>query len=54
MPDEVGTEATRSDAPSADDSLFGEAADDSEAAVADEQDANEETAQEAQGFRRRQ
>ena len=33
MPDEVGTEATRSDAPSADDSLFGEAADDSEAAV---------------------
>ena len=49
MPDEVGTEATRSDAPSADDSLFGDAADDSEAAVADEQDANEETAQEAQG-----
>ena len=49
MPDEVGTEATRSDAPSADDSLFGEAADDSEAAVSDEQDANEETAQEAQG-----
>ena len=43
MPDEVGTEATRSDAPSADDSLFGEAADDTEAAVADEQDANEET-----------
>ena len=49
MPDEVGTEATRSDAPSADDSLFGDAADDTEAAVADEQDANEETAQEAQG-----
>ncbi len=49
MPDEVGTEATRSDAPSADDSLFGDAADDSEAAVSDEQDANEETAQEAQG-----
>ena len=49
MPDEVGTEATRSDAPSADDSLFGEAADDTEAAVADEQDANEESAQEAQG-----
>ena len=46
MPDEVGTEATRSDAPSADDSLFGDAADDTEAAVADEQDANEETAQE--------
>ena len=49
MPDEVGTGATRSDAPSADDSLFGDAADDSEAAVADEQDANEESAQEAQG-----
>ena len=49
MPDEVGTEATRSDAPSADDSLFGDAADDTEAAVADEQDANEESAQEAQG-----
>ena len=49
MPDEVGTEATRSDAPSADDSLFGDAADDTEAAVADEQDANEETAQDPQG-----
>ena len=46
MPDEVGTEAARSDAPSADDSLFGDAADD---AAADEQDANEETAQDAQG-----
>ncbi len=45
MPDETGTEATRSDAPSADESLFGDAADDTEAAVADEQDA----AQEAQG-----
>ena len=30
-------------------SLFGEAADDTEAAVADEQDANEETAQDPQG-----
>ncbi len=49
MPDEVGTEATRSDAPSADDGLFGDAADDTEAAVADEQDANKETAQDAQG-----
>ena len=37
MPDEVGTEAPRSDAPSADESLFGEAADDTEAAVAGEQ-----------------
>ena len=49
MPDETGTETTRSDAPSADDSLFGEAADDTEAAVADEQDANEESAQDPQG-----
>ena len=43
MPDEVGTETTRSDAPSADDSLFGDAADDTEATVADEQDAGDET-----------
>ena len=42
MPDENGTEATRSDGPSADGSLFGEAADDTGAAVADEQDANKE------------
>ena len=49
MPDETGTETTRTDAPSADDSLFGEAADDTEAAVADEQDANEETDQEPEG-----
>ena len=49
MPDETGTETTRSDAPSADDSLFGEAADDTEAAVADEQDSNEESAQDPQG-----
>ena len=43
MPDEVGTKATRSDVPSADDSLFGDAADDTEATVADEQDAGDET-----------
>ena len=49
MPDKVGTETTRSDAPSADESLFGEAADDTEAAVADEQDANEESEQDPQG-----
>ena len=49
MPDETGTEATRSDAPSVDESLFGEAADDTETAAADEQDANEETAQDPQG-----
>ena len=43
MPDETGTEATRSDAPSVDESLFGDAANDTAQAVADEQDANEET-----------
>ena len=46
MPDEVGTETTRSDAPSADESLLGDAPDD---AAADEQDANEECAQDPQG-----
>ena len=49
MPDETGTEATRSDAPSADDSLFGDAADDTPAAVVEEQDANKEAEQEPQG-----
>ena len=44
MPDETGTETTRSDAPSVDESLFGEAAEDAAAAVAEEQDADEETA----------
>ena len=49
MPDDKGTETTRSDAPSADESLFGEAADGAKTAVADEQDANEETEQDTQG-----
>ena len=49
MRDETETEATRSDATSADESLFGEKADDTEAAAADEQDANEETEQDPQG-----
>ena len=59
MPDEVGTEATRSDAPSADESLFGEAPDDRAAPVVQEEDSNDaapdepdgggETAQEEQG-----
>ena len=49
MPDETGTEATRSDAPSADESLFGDAADDAAQAVAEEQDASEETKQDPQG-----
>ena len=48
MPDETGTEATRSDAPGADESLFGETAGDTEVAVVEEQDANEETAQDPQ------
>ena len=46
MPDEVGTKTTRSDGPSVDESLFGDAPDD---AAADEQDANEECAQDPQG-----
>ena len=49
MPDETGTETTRSDAPSADDSLFGDAADDTAAAVAEEQDADNEIVQDGQG-----
>ena len=49
MPDEIGTEATRSDAPGADDSLLGDAAGDSAAAVAKEQDADKETEQDPQG-----
>ena len=48
MPDETGTEAARSDAPSANESLFGDTADDAAAAVAEEQDANEETQQDPQ------
>ena len=44
MPDEIGTEATRSDVPSVDDSLFGDAAENTAVAAADEQDAKEETA----------
>ena len=49
MPDETGTEMTRSDAPSADDSLFGDAADDPAAAPAEEQDSHEETERDGQG-----
>ena len=48
MPDEVGTEATRSDAPSVDESLFGEAADDTADAVAAEEDSKGGTADEPQ------
>ena len=49
MPDENGTEATRSDAPSADESLFGDAADDAAAAVDQEEDSKGETEQGGQG-----
>ncbi len=49
MPEETGTETTRSDAPSADDSLFGDAADGTEAAVADARDAGQEGAQDPNG-----
>ena len=42
MPDDNGTETTRSDAPSTDESLFGEAADDTEAAAANEQDVEQD------------
>ena len=49
MSNDTGTETIRSDAPGADESLFGDAVDDTEAAVADEQDANEETEQAPQG-----
>ncbi len=48
MLDETGTESTRSDALSADEVFFGDAGDDAAAAVAEEQDANEETAQDPQ------
>ena len=49
MPDENGTEATRSDVPSTDESLFGDAADDAAAAVDQEEDSKGETTQDGQG-----
>ena len=51
MPDEVGTETTRSDAPSVDDSLFGDAtaADDKPAPVVEEEDPTDQTEQDEQG-----
>ena len=48
MPDENGTEATRSDAPSADETPIGDAADDKTAPAVDEQDSNAENAPEQQ------
>ena len=52
MPDEIGTETTRPDAPSADDALFGDAADkvdDTPAAVVEKEDGKGDTEQDAQG-----
>ena len=52
MPDENGTATTRPDAPSADDALFGDAAekaDDSPAEVVEEEATNKEAEQETQG-----
>ena len=46
MPEENGMKATRSDARSADESLFGDAADDAAAAVAKEEDPNDAVANE--------
>ena len=49
MPDEVGTEATRSDVPSADESLFGDAPDDRAAPVVQEEDSNDAAPDERDG-----
>ena len=50
MPDEVGTEATRSDAPGADDSPFGDTAEDKPAAPVEEEEApRAEAAEDVQG-----
>ena len=49
MPDEVGTEATRSDVPSADESLFGDPADDRAAPVVREEDSNDAVPDELEG-----
>ena len=49
MLDETGMETTRSDAPSADESLFGDAAEDTAVAAANEQDAKEKTAEAPEG-----
>ena len=49
MPDEVGTEATRSDVTSADESLFGDPADDRAAPVVQEEDSNDAAPDEPDG-----
>ena len=48
MPDEVGTETARSDAPSADDGLFGDAPDDTTAADPVAEDATQDAPQDGQ------
>ena len=47
MPDEIGTETTRSDALSADESLFGDATDDAPVAVVEEEDSEGKTAEDS-------
>ncbi|MYA49868.1 MAG: hypothetical protein F4185_07710 [Chloroflexi bacterium] len=49
MPDEIGTETARSDAPSADDSPFADVAGDATVAVVEEEHSHGEVAQEPQG-----
>ena len=49
MPDEIGTETTRSDAPGADESLFGDAADDAPSAVVEGEDPKGETERDPKG-----
>ncbi len=49
MPDENGTDTTRPDAPSVDDALFGDGADDKTAAVVEEEDSTDQTEQDGQG-----
>ena len=49
MLDETGTVTTRSDAPSTDESFFGDAAENTSVVAADEQDAKEETAEAPEG-----
>ena len=49
MPDEVGTEATRSDVTSADESLFGDPVDDRAGPVVQEEDSNDAVPDEPDG-----
>ena len=49
MPDEIGTETARSDTPSADDSLFGETADDAAATAVAEEESKGGNARNPQG-----